>query len=134
MVCPDSMNEDFLEEFELENEEKWKEFGKKWEIFSANGVNIRKLGDERCRMRRGMANSPPCDWQIVNLLGRVFDACERVKARCELQEGTLLGAVKMGRVLPWDRDADLAVKSRDMEALVNELWKMKPRIAVTLGN
>ncbi len=37
---------------------------------------------------------------------------------CELQEGSLLGAVKLGQVLPWERDADLAFLSANFSAIV----------------
>ena len=61
----------------------------------------------------------------MNRLTRIFDACEAVEAICELQEGTLLGAVKFGTILPWERDADVMVHSKHVEKLVAELKTRK---------
>ncbi len=45
--------------------------------------------------------------------------CEEHGIHCELQEGTLLGAVKLGKVLPWERDADITFLSSNFTALIN---------------
>lgn len=37
---------------------------------------------------------------------------------CELQEGTLLGAVKLNKVLPWERDADITFLTADFPKLL----------------
>ncbi|XP_043205709.1 fukutin-related protein-like [Amphibalanus amphitrite] len=70
-----------------------------------------------CEVRPGRLLSPCCRRQLLRLIHAVLDDCERTGALCELQEGTLLGAVKFGSVLPWERDADIAFSSGDMALL-----------------
>ena len=38
---------------------------------------------------------------------------------CEMQEGTLLGAVKFNGVLPWERDADVTFHTSNFTAIAN---------------
>ena len=59
--------------------------------------------------------------ELYNLLDSVFSICDSIKAKCQLQEGSLLGAVKLSNILPWERDADVAVLSSDFENLVHYL-------------
>ena len=44
--------------------------------------------------------------------------CRENNASCELQEGTLLGAVKLNKVVPWERDADITFLTADFPKLV----------------
>lgn len=60
-----------------------------------------------CTRRRGLG-VPPCDLEnIADAIKLIMSECEKAGLFCELQEGTLLGAVKFNKVLPWERDADL---------------------------
>ena len=43
----------------------------------------------------------------MDVLEDIFASCSDVDAYCELQEGTLLGAVKFGDILPWERFTSL---------------------------
>ena len=45
------------------------------------------------------------------------------EALCQLQEGTLLGAVKLGSILPWERDGDIMVLSDHFSRLLKQLDK-----------
>ena len=40
-----------------------------------------------------------------------------------MQEGTLLGAVKLSSILPWERDADVAILSSQFQTLINRLQR-----------
>lgn len=53
----------------------------------------------------------------------LFAICDQVGAQCQLQEGSLLGAVKLSSILPWERDADIAILSSDFHQVIN--WHAK---------
>ena len=53
----------------------------------------------------------------------LMDACEKTNTLCQLQEGTLLGAVKLENILPWERDCDISVLSSQFNNLTNFLEK-----------
>ena len=42
-----------------------------------------------------------------------------------MQEGTLLGAVKLSAILPWERDADVAILSSHFHTLISHLQSRK---------
>ena len=67
---------------------------------------------------------------LSNTLKLIFDECKRTKSICQLQEGTVLGAVKLGGILPWERDADIMVHSNNFSYLLDHLSnKVFPWIA-----
>ncbi|XP_037088071.1 uncharacterized protein LOC119108586 isoform X2 [Pollicipes pollicipes] len=70
-----------------------------------------------CVPTKGQLLSPCCRRQLLELLHAVMARCQEAGATCELQEGTLLGAVKLGTILPWERDADIAFSSADFDKL-----------------
>ena len=59
----------------------------------------------------------------MEALVRLMDACEKTNTLCQLQEGTLLGAVKLENILPWERDCDISVLSSQFNNLTNFLEK-----------
>ena len=59
----------------------------------------------------------------METLVRLMDACEITNTICQLQEGSLLGAVKLENILPWERDCDIAVLSSQFNNLTNYLEK-----------
>nr|XP_045601109.1 uncharacterized protein LOC123759901 [Procambarus clarkii] len=65
----------------------------------------------------GLALPPCCRQELANLVRFLMDICEAHGLFCELQEGTLLGAVKVGGVLPWERDADITFHTKNFTAL-----------------
>ena len=52
---------------------------------------------------------------------RIIEACEITNTVCQLQEGSLLGAVKLENILPWERDCDIAVLSSQFNNLTSYL-------------
>ena len=59
----------------------------------------------------------------MEALVQLVDACEKTNTLCQLQEGTLLGAVKLENILPWERDCDISVLSSQFNNLTNFLEK-----------
>jgi len=55
----------------------------------------------------GFVVTPCCLQELADMVNFIMKSCEEKGIICELQEGTLLGAVKLHKVLPWERDADL---------------------------
>ncbi|KAK7082273.1 hypothetical protein SK128_020502 [Halocaridina rubra] len=56
---------------------------------------------------------PCCRMQIRKELGFVQECAEELGLHYELQAGSLLGAVKMDGILPWDFDTDVITDCRD---------------------
>ena len=63
--------------------------------------------------------SPCCITQLTNDVLFIMRTCREHHIKCELQEGTLLGAVKLGKVLPWERDADITFLSSNFTEILN---------------
>ena len=80
------------------------------------GINYLNAG-EKCTFGQGMAVPPCCLENLADAIKFVMKTCEQFEITCELQEGTLLGAVKFHKVLPWERDADITFLSQDFEKL-----------------
>jgi len=58
--------------------------------------------------------------KTLSLLGRIFD---EKKIDYILEGGTLLGIVREDRLLPWDTDIDISVRSDQAEKIVSQLWR-----------
>lgn len=74
---------------------------------------------KKCTFQKGMAVPPCCLENLKDALNFVFDQCYKFNIACELQEGSVLGAVKFGGILPWERDADVSVLSKDFYSFQN---------------
>ncbi|OWF56249.1 hypothetical protein KP79_PYT13232 [Mizuhopecten yessoensis] len=91
----------------------WYEFGKKnnlkkMKFLSSNlELSFGCSGRSDCFSGTGFAVTPCCLEELANLTMFIMNACAKAGVICELQEGTLLGAVKLQKVLPWERDADI---------------------------
>ena len=70
---------------------------------------------KRCLVGKGMAVPPCCRQNLVDAILILGDICKRNNISVALSEGTLLGALKMGKVLPWERDADVSISADDFE-------------------
>ncbi|XP_077984355.1 uncharacterized protein LOC144438993 [Glandiceps talaboti] len=65
----------------------------------------------------GFAVAPCCLQNLADIVNFFMTTCKENNFLCELQEGTLLGALKFNKVLPWERDADLAFHTANYTAL-----------------
>lgn len=55
---------------------------------------------------------------------KVFDKYE---IKYILEGGTLLGIIRENRLLPWDNDLDLTIKSPDLDKLIKARWSLWKR-------
>ncbi|XP_068202508.1 uncharacterized protein [Palaemon carinicauda] len=65
----------------------------------------------------GFALPPCCLRELARLVRFLMDTCDAHGLLCELQEGTLMGAVKTGGVMPWEKDADITFHTNNFTAL-----------------
>ena len=72
----------------------------------------------KCWVGRGMAVPPCCLETLAEGIKFVLRTCELNKISCELTEGTLLGAVKLQKLLPWEKDADILFLSSHFERFI----------------
>ena len=119
VVCPDSMFHTHFKQ--LNTTESWAEFASIWNIFHLKiqpGLQVKfPCTSYKCANIPGYALAPCCLQEIANLLKFILGFCEANNIICELQEGTLLGAVKFEKVLPWERDGDLTFLTTNFSAL-----------------
>ena len=79
---------------------------------------IKHRNGEKCPLKVGLVVPPCCLENIADAIKFVMKQCGLHNITCELQEGTLLGAVKLNKVLPWERDADITFVTADFPKLV----------------
>lgn len=126
VVCPDSM---FYSNRTIRSSRvlDWKEFGGKYQLRTMKFVSSKFEVDFncpkpiKCFLGTGFSVTSCCLEELANLITFIMNACEKAGAICELQEGTLLGAVKLNKVLPWERDADITF----LTANYSQLQKLK---------
>lgn len=122
-VCPDSMFYVDYTERRKHVQSKWLPVAKKYRLLNILLPNNEKLKfgcqelELECKMVKGTALSPCCLKELADMIKFFMKTCEREGMLCELQEGTLLGALKLGKVLPWERDADLTFFSGNFSKL-----------------
>ncbi|XP_062503539.1 uncharacterized protein LOC134180399 [Corticium candelabrum] len=129
LSCPDVMF-DVSRDEQVRPEEFTKMFGKRelnrWIIdggqdiwFGCSRGTAHVPHGLHCRKSSGMGLPPCCMESLADSIKFVMSTCEKYNIICELQEGTLLGAVKFQGVLPWERDADITFLSGNYSALKN---------------
>lgn len=121
VVCPDAMFHVRRKDASGQNDD-WTMFGRKWDmkrviLSSGQKIDIDCPIDYKCLFWKGFAVSVCCLEELANLVNFIMASCSEIGALCEVQEGTLLGAVKFDKVLPWERDADIAFHSSNFTSL-----------------
>ena len=126
VTCPDVM---FHTQHSPERDEELANFANKHnikKIVETDGTirwfgcrrGLKHRNGEKCPLKSGLAVPPCCLENIADAIKFVMEQCGRNNLTCELQEGTLLGAVKLNKVLPWERDADITFLTADFPKLV----------------
>lgn len=108
VVCPDSM---FFVHTISQSSSDYKVFLQKWNVykmFAPTGLTFNRSCEGHKISSKGSLALSPCDLQLnQEAIKLIMRTCEKSGVTCELQEGTTLGAVKMGKSLPWDLDFDI---------------------------
>ena len=124
-VCPDVMFHITGSYLSNQNRGTWLPMARRWKINSIRFPNKAKViyaCDELyidCAFHAGIAVPPCCLRLLSEQIKYIIRICKKYHIICELQEGTLLGSTKFGKVLPWERDGDITVLSSNFSALVN---------------
>ena len=124
-ACPDAMFH-ISEQESRKDRLQWLSTAGKWGINSvvledgtAMTFSCREIR-RRCGLgafTKGRLVPPCCLEGLARMIKTVMELCEKKNIYCEFQEGTLLGAVKFGKVLPWERDGDLTFWSANFSAM-----------------
>eukprot|EP00794_Sanderia_malayensis_P017017 gene17017-18731_t len=77
--------------------------------------NVKHKRTGQCGIGGGMSVPPCCLENLADAVKFIMTTCEKHGIVCELQEGTLLGSVKMNNVLHWEKDADLTFLTADFD-------------------
>lgn len=120
VICPDSM---FHIHLQSKHNINWNKFMKKWNVLKSitpSGNKTTRVCSSHGRSFRNSKVVSPCDLQSnADAVKTVMSECENAGIICELQEGTALGAVKLGKTLPWERDADITFLTANHSAFQN---------------
>lgn len=126
VTCPDVM---FHAQSPQERDDELVDFANKYDIkkiVEADGKTrwfgckrgIEHRNGGKCPSMSGLAVPPCCLENLADAIKFVMKQCRMNNVSCELQEGTLLGAVKLNKVLPWERDADITFLTADFPKLL----------------
>ncbi|KAL9982210.1 hypothetical protein ACROYT_G011023 [Oculina patagonica] len=129
--CPDVMFNTYEREIP---DHKYAALSQKWDVkkwVDSNG-RVRWYGcrgghnhdnTSSCSRQTGLA-VPPCDLEnLADAIKFIMKECEDAGVYCELNEGSVLGAVKFNKILPWERDADIKFLSENYTAI----QKLRPK-------
>ncbi|XP_060064404.1 uncharacterized protein LOC132544773 [Ylistrum balloti] len=122
-VCADSLFDmDFPRRSKVTKE--WESFGRKRNLYRLKfsfGLTLNFGCDYEypCQRKKGFVRSPCCIQELADLSYGFMDMCEKEGGSCQLNAGTILGAVKMYDVIPWEIDADLNFRCQDFNKLQN---------------
>lgn len=132
--CPDVMMSTY--DYQREQEHfQW--FAELWDVFFFRHFtqNIysfdcasysHKQLTRKCRVAKGIAIPPCCLALLQNGLNFLVTLCQKYQLKCELQDGSVLGAVKFHAFLPWEQDADVSILSDEfgvLQSLKSEFTK-----------
>src|SRR5690606_18283663 len=57
------------------------------------------------------------------LISLLFFECRKLNLHIFLNEGSLLGCIRHGQIMPWDDDIDIAIEIKELELLFNAIKK-----------
>lgn len=118
MVCPDAM---FHVTNKTESKNNWQKFLSQWNIFKAvtpGSKTIIRNCDGQMFSKTDFDALSHCSLQFnAEVIKAVMKTCEDKNIFCELQEGTALSSVKLGKTLPWERDVDITFLTANYSAL-----------------
>ncbi|XP_069128941.1 uncharacterized protein [Argopecten irradians] len=100
----------------------WEKFGRKRNLYRLKfsfglTINFGCNYDYPCKRQKGFIRSPCCIQELADLSYGFMNMCEQINASCQLNAGTILGAVKMYNVIPWEADADINYWCNDFQKL-----------------
>ncbi|XP_070554223.1 uncharacterized protein [Ptychodera flava] len=124
VVCPDAMFHVEDTSAKYSQRSKFLPLVRKWHINKIKFANEKSYAyscqeaNLLCGHKdKGYAVAPCCLQSLADAVKFFMDTCDKNNLLCELTEGTLLGAVKLNKVLPWERDADLLFHTANYSAL-----------------
>ena len=79
-----------------------------------------------CNLNAGAVRPSYCISHMLDLLSVVTARLEQTQIMHWLHQGTLLGAVRDGQIIPWTNDVDLAFFEKDLEAVEEALSALRP--------
>lgn len=126
-VCPDAMFHVASNILPIDKA-LWLPFAEKWGMNILSFSKTRRL-EYSCQELRisckganipeGKSIPPCCLKELSRSIHTVLQGCEAVGIECELQASTLLGAVKLGKFLPWERGVTITFLSSNYTAMDN---------------
>ncbi|XP_045211222.2 uncharacterized protein LOC123562671 [Mercenaria mercenaria] len=110
IVCPDSMFHVNINT--MLTSSNWRPFALVWNLFKVltpKGYIFTKVCEnQKKKASRASQALSPCALQINNnAIKTIMRTCKETSVMCELEDGTALGAVKLGKALPWEFDFDV---------------------------
>ena len=119
IVCPDIM---FYTNTPSSNENDFVQLTQAWDvgrIIEPDGrtfsYSCRTEKMRECYYTPHTAVPLCCRVILANSVKFVHQQCVENNIEYEFQDGTLLGAVKLENILPWEKDADITILSNDFE-------------------
>ncbi|KAK3597103.1 hypothetical protein CHS0354_021210 [Potamilus streckersoni] len=111
ITCPDAMYHT-VEANVSDISSDWETFAIKWKAKYIQPAGSKSIEIDCshfiCKKDKAYTLHPCCLDELTDMILFVMRTCEEEGIICELQEGTALGAVKFNKILPWERDGDLA--------------------------
>ena len=127
-VCPDVMFH-IRTRYRSKQENKWLAFAKVHEIHKLNflpGFEITFACTQPyiCHTGQKFMISPCCMSELTNMTLSVMKWCEKNDIICELNGGTILAALKMNQLFPWDVDSDISFLLKNYTVLSKRISQL----------
>lgn len=121
VLCPNSMFQVHRHHPPSEHTQ-WHSFINKWDIrkvsySSGFEIDFTCSTPDKCQKQSSFLMSPCCRKDLFKMIVYVRNVCQKGHVLCEVTSGTLLGALKLNNILPWEWDADFAYLLSNFTAL-----------------